>query len=129
MQMKRCVPGVRTLEEIVVSSPAGMKLGGPKKNVGGVGVPKRISLIGGTIPPPPNCVTWVNVCVSPPRFSTVSEFPAFTFTRGAEKCQAPANLFSVNSWIKTSNGVPPLRVHAVGSWSATLNEGLQASLA
>jgi hypothetical protein len=31
-----------------------MKLNGPKKNVGGVGVPKRISLSGGTIPPPPN---------------------------------------------------------------------------
>src|SRR5262249_33264045 len=48
------IPGVSVLEGIVPSPPAGMKLNGPKKNVGGVGVPNRISFSGGTIPPPPN---------------------------------------------------------------------------
>src|SRR4029453_11365082 len=108
---------------IVVSSPAATKLNGPKKNVGGVVVPNRTRLIGSTIPPPPNCVTSVNVCVSPPRFSTVSESPERSFTCGAEKRQAPANLLCVSCWMKTSNGVPPWRLQIVGAWGASLNDG------
>jgi hypothetical protein len=38
--MNRWVPGVNVLEGIVASPPAGTKLNGAKKNVGGFGVPK-----------------------------------------------------------------------------------------
>src|SRR5919198_4269020 len=44
-QKNKCVPGVRVAGPIVVVPPLGTKLNGPKKNVGGVGVPNRTSLI------------------------------------------------------------------------------------
>jgi hypothetical protein len=41
-QKNKWVPGVSLLEGIVTSPPAGRKMNGPKKNVGGVGVPKSV---------------------------------------------------------------------------------------
>ena len=98
------------------------------KNVGGFGVPNRISFSWGTMPPPLKRDTSLKVCVSPPRFSTVSESPALTFTRFGEKCHAPANLFCCSCCRKTSTGVPPFR-RADGSMNNSLNDGLHASLA
>ena len=112
MQMKRWVPGVSVAEPTVVEPPAGTNRGGPKKYVGGVGVPNRIRFSPGTIPPPPNCVVCVSVCVSPPRFMTESELteselPASIVTCFGEKRHAPANLWSTSCAMKSSNVVPP----------------------
>src|SRR3954469_20972188 len=113
--MKRCVPGVRRPGPIVVLPPAGTKLNGGKKNVGGVVVPNRIWFKGGTTPPPPNCVTGVRLCVSAPWLTICSELPAATFTWLAENRHAPANLWLTSCPMKSANAVLPLPTHVGGS--------------
>src|SRR6266508_3011249 len=113
--MKRCVPGVRRLDPIGVVPPAGTKLNGGKKNVGGVGVPNRISFSGGTIPPPPNCVTGVSEWVSPPWLKIRTELPASIVPWPGENRHAPANLWSTSWPMKSPNVVPPSPTHVGGS--------------
>src|SRR3954465_8659203 len=113
---------------MVSAPPAGTRFSGGKKKVGGVLVPKRIRFSGGTMPPPPNCVTSVSECVSPPRFSKRSEEPAFRLTCVGAKCHEPANLWSTSWPMKLSNVVLPLPTHVGGlAGTAALNDAASQS--
>src|SRR5262249_44697059 len=79
----------------------------PKKNVGGNGVPKRISFNGGTMAPPPNCVTCVNVGVSPPWVTIRSELAASIVTWPGEEGPAPPKPWPARRPTKPPHAAPP----------------------
>src|SRR4029078_3135865 len=70
------------------------------------------------MPPPPNCVTSVSVCASPPWFTSRRELPASILTLFSENLHAPANLWSTSCPMKSVNVVPPLPTH-VGGFAGT----------
>src|SRR5215470_7857677 len=71
----------------------------------GTGLPDNA--LRGATKPPPKFSTFVNVCVSPPRFSNARTVPSSTVPAAGSKCHAPAFLAEVTSLINCENVIVP----------------------
>jgi hypothetical protein len=80
----------------------------------------------GTIPNP-NCETWVNVCVSPPRFVTTRLSPFSIVSVDGEKFQVATLCVAVSSAMNAPNVTVPEPTHAPAPRTALNVAGSQAS--
>src|SRR5215472_4113826 len=78
----------------MLPGPGGLGTRPPKVAIAhsgaGTGLPDKA--LRGATKPPPKFATFVNVCVSPPRFSKARIVPSSTVPAAGSKCHAPAFL-------------------------------------